>query len=183
MIAATNRDLRAEAAEGRFRMDLYYRLAVFPIEVGPLRERPGDVSLLAEHFLSRAAGLVGGRVRALRKDDLRRLERYEWPGNVRELRNVLERAVIRSRGGPLVIDLPVSRGRSTRSVTGGPPDEPVVLNEAEMQDLLRENTRAALRLTNGRVYGPEGAAALLGVNPNTLASRIKRLGLAGRLDA
>ena len=106
LIAATNRDLRAEAEAGRFRQDLYYRLSVFPIELPPLRRRVEDIPLLAEHFLALAARKLGRPKPRLTLADAQRLQRYRWPGNVRELQHVIERAVIIADGARLAIELP-----------------------------------------------------------------------------
>ena len=184
VIAATNRDLRQEAEEGRFRQDLYYRLNVFPIEVAPLRNRGEDVGLLAAHFLKQAVHRHGRAAPKITASDLQRLRCYDWPGNVRELQNVVERAVITSRGSSIQFDIPsVDRadcGDETATSAGAAAeasDPPKVIPEAEMRRLERDNLATALRLSEGRIYGEGGAAELLGVKPTTLTSRIKKLGL------
>ena len=106
LVAATNRDLRAEAEAGRFRQDLYYRLSVFPIALPPLRQRPEDIPLLAEHFLAAAARKLGRPKPRLTLAHVQKLQRYRWPGNIRELQHVIERAVITAEGARLVIELP-----------------------------------------------------------------------------
>ncbi len=176
LVAATNRDLAAEVKAGRFREDLYYRLSVFPIHVPPLRERLADVPILAAHFVdlvSRRYSLPRPR---LTPSDIERLMAYDWPGNIRELQNVIERAAIVSRGGPLqlraVLQTPAP-GRSPAPVAPAP----AALSEAAMKDRTRQNLETALRESGGRIYGPGGAAARLGIKPTTLASRLKALGI------
>jgi transcriptional regulator with GAF, ATPase, and Fis domain len=178
IIAATNRDLAQEVAEDRFREDLYYRLNVFPIRVPPLRERPEDVALLAEHFLARASRKLERRAR-LGENDIEELRRYAWPGNVRELQNVIERAVITAKGGRVRLDLP-GRAPGTapgRADPGQPSTTSQVLTEEAIRELERNNLLAALERAGGRIYGAGGAAELLGMKPTTLSSRIERLGL------
>jgi transcriptional regulator with GAF, ATPase, and Fis domain len=188
VIAATNRDLKREVAEGRFRPDLYFRLSVFPIEVPPLRERPEDVVVLAGHFLAEAARRLGRAVPGLTAADARRLRAYSWPGNVRELQHLVERAAIVSTGRRLILDLPAAPAwaASPRPRAGAPSAAPGrVLTDAEFRELERENVRAALRRSGGKIYGAGGAAALLGLRPTTLASRMKVLGIQadeGRAD-
>ncbi|MCZ2155955.1 MAG: sigma 54-interacting transcriptional regulator [Bryobacterales bacterium] len=177
LISATNRNLMREAAEGRFRQDLYYRLSVFPIEIPPLRERRDDIIPLAEHFLRLAAKKFHHRVPALTKAQVRELEQYDWPGNVRELQNVMDRAAIlasrgafslhldqRLGGSPSPVKLPRARG------TGGAYAEDLALEE-------KGRITAAMREARGKIYGPNGAAALLGLKPTTLASKLARFGL------
>jgi DNA-binding NtrC family response regulator len=180
VIAATNRDLRAEVAAGRFREDLFYRLDVFPIVVAPLAERRADIVPLAEHFLARVAQRAGRRPPKLRKVDRQRLEAYAWPGNVRELQNAMERSMIVWRGGPLDFDFasPSQGAPSVRGVIAddGDDDSPL-LTEQALRELERENLRRALRRTRWKVSGPDGAAELLGLRPTTLASRMRKLGL------
>lgn len=178
IVAATNRDLRSEVDAGRFRQDLYFRLNVFPIEVPPLRNRKEDIALLAEAFVKRACRRFN-RPAVLSQGNVVALQAYDWPGNVRELMNVIERGVITSKGGKVHIDLPRSLAGSARkpdsSKKGASPD---VVPDAEIKRRERENILAALRQTDWRVHGPGGAAELLGLRPTTLASRIKRMGLA-----
>ena len=164
-------------AGGRFRQDLYYRLNVFPIDVPPLRHRGEDTRLLAVHYLERAVRKLSRGPRSLTSAEASQLLSYDWPGNVRELQNVIERAVITNRGGPLSFDLPSSdaSGPSAPGIAVGA--EVGVVSDAEMRRWERDNVLRALERTNWRVYGPEGAAALLGVRATTLASRIKKLGL------
>jgi transcriptional regulator with GAF, ATPase, and Fis domain len=180
IIAATNRDLEAESRAGRFREDLYYRLGVFPIQVPPLRDRGADIAPLAAHFVRHFCEHLNLPSRELSRGDALRLERYDWPGNIRELQNVIERALIRSRGGRLEFEL----GEATQRLAQKPAasrveDDPArVLTLAELKDLERANIERALARCNGQVYGKDGAAALLGMKPTTLWSRLRSLGIA-----
>ncbi|MDP4005335.1 sigma 54-interacting transcriptional regulator [Methylobacterium sp. NEAU K] len=179
LVAATNRDLRAEVRNGRFREDLYFRLNVFPIQARPLRERPEDIPPIAQHVLTAAARRLNIPEPRLTEGDVRRLCRYAWPGNVRELENVIERAAILSAGGRLRLDLPDAEpgrradpsARTTAEPGGRPP------TEAERRARDRAEIVAALALAGGRVSGPGGAAELLGLRPTTLASRIRAHGI------
>jgi transcriptional regulator with GAF, ATPase, and Fis domain len=175
VIAATNRDLRAEAEAGRFRQDLYYRLSVFPVELPPLRKRVEDIPPLAEHFLTLAARKHGRPKPRLTLACVQKLQRYGWPGNVRELQHVIERAVITADGPRLSIELPAEPAPEAAPPRTQEVDR--VLTDAEIRRLEADNIRAALRQANGKVSGPGGAAELLGLRPTTLASRIKALGL------
>ncbi|MDD2763634.1 MAG: sigma 54-interacting transcriptional regulator [Opitutaceae bacterium] len=178
LIAATNRDLLTEARAGRFRLDLYYRLSVFPVEVPPLRERLEDIGPLAEHFIGHSARRLGVPRPRLTKLHVQELQSYDWPGNVRELQNIIERAVILARGGRLQLDLP-PRGaprkpeREVRPPPAADGDEELSLEELVVRE--REIVVAALRRTHGKIYGPDGAAALLRCKPTTLVSKMKRL--------
>ena len=176
LVAATNRDLREEVAAGRFREDLYYRLDVFPIAVAPLCERRDDIVPLAEHFLADSARQLGIRTPALSASEGRRLTKYDWPGNVRELQNVIERALITWRGGPLEFEI----GRRGRGKSGGKPGDAYsgeVLSDRQVRDLERENIRRALVASRWKVAGPGGAAERLEIKSTTLASRIRKLGI------
>lgn len=176
VVAATNRNLKDEVAAGRFRGDLYYRLNVFPIEVAPLRQRPEDIRPLAELTLQRSARKFGRPELSLTQADLLQLESYDWPGNVRELQNVLERAVIVSSGNRLRLDLDAATTPPPQPTGSGTPLK--ILTDAQLRSLERQNLASALLLCSGRVYGPQGAAQLLGLPPTTLMARIKKLGLA-----
>jgi len=176
VVAATNRDLRAEVDAGRFRQDLYYRLSVFPIELPPLRERRADVAPLAEQFLRALAGKRCGTVLRLSKAALHQLERHDWPGNVRELQNAIERACILAPNGPLRFDeLGVAAARTKPREHA--PEPAAVRTRADLRDEERRNLIAALRTTGGKVFGAGGAAELLGMKPTTLASRLRALGI------
>ena len=183
IIAATNRDLEDEVKAGKFRQDLYYRLSVFPIELPPLRERADDIRALAEHFIQESSRRLGKAAPRLTTMQLRELERYDWPGNVRELQNVIERAVIRSGNGHLDFGLrpsssPVARPQRTVQPTD---DAPSSLRDLRTQE--KEMILDALEKTRGKIYGPDGAAALLGLKPTTLSSRVHRMGLLKSADA
>ncbi len=179
IVAATNRDLRAEAEAKRFREDLYFRLNVFPIHSPALRERPMDIPQLAAHFLKQVGQRLNMPGRRLRKSDIERLQAYAWPGNIRELQNVIERALITSEGLDLRIALPT--GAAARTAVAAEPESPAVpagiLTDAQLRQLERDNLKAALQAAGGRLFGKNGAAELLGLKPTTLASRLKRLDL------
>jgi transcriptional regulator with GAF, ATPase, and Fis domain len=180
IIAATNRDIRQEVEGSRFRQDLYYRLNVFPIEIAPLRKHKEDIPLLAEQFLKVAAKKLNRSPRRLVPADLSALESYDWPGNVRELQNVIERAVIIAQPGTLYFDLPkypAAQAIQPLTVGDGSIEGEKILTEREMRDKERKNIFSALQLSRGRVYGPGGAAEILGLKPTTLMARIKKLGL------
>jgi formate hydrogenlyase transcriptional activator len=167
VVAATNRDLVAAVAESRFRRDLYYRLNVFPVHVPPLRERLEDIPVLVAHFASRYGERFGREVTRLERGALRRLVAYHWPGNVRELENVIERAVILSRGGTLRLDQEVLPNIA--------PSGPSLAGQVEAHE--REAIESALAATRGRVAGSNGAAARLAIPPSTLEFRIRRLNI------
>jgi transcriptional regulator with GAF, ATPase, and Fis domain len=180
IIGATNRDLKKEAAAGRFREDLYYRLNVFPIQAPPLRNRMEDIPLLAKHFVELSAKELGCPKPRLTRAGIAKLQGYQWPGNIRELRNVIQRAVILSRGGLLDFDLPavessLAPARQAARATGGA--EPEFLTESELQRRERDNLLVILEKANWKIKGADGAAELLGVRPTTLVTRIKKMGL------
>ena len=178
VVAATNRDLRREVAEGRFRLDLYYRLGVFPMEMPPLRDRREDIPLLVTHFMRLASTRFHVPLPRIRRRDLERAQGHDWPGNVRELQNAVERAVIVAKGGTATLD--VAQRRSAPPAAAQTPAATDVVPEVEWRRRERANVLAALRQSGFRVSGRGGAAELLGVNPRTLASRLKALGLDGR---
>ncbi len=171
VIAATNRDLNAATASGAFRLDLFYRLNVFPIEVPPLRERKDDILMLLEYFVKRYASRAGKNIRTIDKKTLDLFQSYEWPGNIRELQNVIERSVIVSSGDVFSIDeswlSKESSPAASRVQASGPAED-----ESRGE---REIIEAALAESRGRVSGPSGAAAKLRIPPSTLESRIKAL--------
>jgi transcriptional regulator with GAF, ATPase, and Fis domain len=182
IIAATNQDLKANVDRKLFREDLYYRLNVFPIEVPPLRARKKDVRPLADYFLSQVAQHMNLAKPQLTRSNLTQLQGYTWPGNVRELQNAIERAVILSRSGRLMFDLPANHVNeaATDSCAGGVSsneDLPEVLSERQIIDLQRENMLAALKRCDWKIYGRDGAAQLLGLNPTTLIERKKKHGI------
>ena len=174
VVAATNRDLAREVRDGHFREDLFYRLNVFPIEVPPLRERREDVPLLAEQLLARAAQKLKRKAR-LSKANLTDLQAYDWPGNVRELQNAIERAVITARSGGLEFHLPRSDGAPADRADPSVGSE--ILTDAAVRELERGNLLRALESADWKIYGADGAAALLGLKPTTVSSRMQRLGL------
>ncbi|MGI9259750.1 MAG: sigma 54-interacting transcriptional regulator, partial [Gammaproteobacteria bacterium] len=185
VVAATNRDLEEVVEQGGFREDLYYRLSVFPIDVPPLRERGEDIVQLASHFLEKACLDFGHRPLTLSRQQLSLLDKYDWPGNVRELKNVIERAVILSQGKVLRLDLAMADIlRTTRSKDARPDRaETHVMSEDELVALQKENMLTALRLSDGRVSGPEGAAQLVGLKPSTFTDRMKKYGIDKRILA
>lgn len=172
IIAATNRDLRQEVAAKHFREDLYFRLNVFPIQSPALRERPIDIAPLAAHFLKQTGKRLNMPGRRLRNSDIERLQSYSWPGNIRELQNVIERALITSVGAVLNLDLP---DEPKTTVTQKPSPSSQIMTDAQIRELERNNMQAALKASDGKLFGKGGAAELLGLKPTTLASRFKRL--------
>ncbi len=170
LIAATNADLSAAIQQGTFRADLYYRLHIFPISVPPLRERREDIHLLAQHFLAQIGAKLKRPHLAFDPQSLARLLAYNWPGNVRELQNVIERAVILSSSSQVTVDemlLPTVKVGPHQ-----PPEQPVNLSDLERQHIMD-----VLDRTKWRIYGDQGAAQLLGLNPETLRSRLRKLGI------
>lgn len=179
VIAATNRDLLQMAKRGGFREDLYYRLNVFPMRIPPLRERGRDISILAQAFARRFAQRMGRAIMPLTPGQERRLAAYAWPGNVRELQNVIERAVITSRDGYLDLERALPEVAPVAAVVGaGSNAGPRIHTAQELQALERDNIVRALEACGWRVAGERGAARLLGLNPSTLASRMKALGIS-----
>ena len=172
VIAATNRDLQKEIAEGRFRMDLYYRLNVFPLTLPPLRERKEDIPVLADYFMRRFAKECGKNIRNIAPPAMEKLLRYEWPGNIRELENQVERAVLMTNE-PFItdFDLPVPKA----------PEKPTQMPEVVRPKTIDENERdhiiSVLRKCNGKISGEGGAAEILQINVSTLNSRIKKHGI------
>ena len=162
VIAATNRNLEQAIKRGEFRMDLYYRLDVFPITVPPLRERREDIPLLTWRFVKEFTARQGKQIESISSGTMRMLKDYSWPGNVRELRNIIERAVILADGPALHINLPAVR---MAFGAGG-----ITLEEVE-----RHHIHSVLERTGWRVSGPGGAAEVLGMKPTTLGSRMKKL--------
>ena len=168
VIAASNRNFDEEMRQGRFRKDLYYRLAVALVFIPPLRERKEDIPLLASHFWEKfTKALARPLEKPLTPDNLKQLQNYDWPGNIRELQNVIERALVISSGENISFDL---KNKNIAAVATVIPDE-----QRKAQE--KENVLAALEKCCWKVYGPKGAAELLGVQPATLAYRIKKMGL------
>jgi formate hydrogenlyase transcriptional activator len=163
IVSATNRDLRQDIAEKKFREDLFYRLNVFPIEMPPLRERRDDIAMLVYHFVKKYSIRMGRRIDTIPEDSMRVLRHWNWPGNVRELENMIERMVIMSKG----------------PILAAPPAE-LLEPEHGTEDLCemeREHILRVLRETNGVLSGNDGAASRLGLKRTTLQSMIKRLGI------
>jgi formate hydrogenlyase transcriptional activator len=165
VIAATNQDLAQMAREGRFRNDLYYRLNVFPIRVPALSERREDIPLLVWAFVEQLSRTTGKSIDTISERTMELLQRHPWPGNVRELRNVIERSMILSRSSKLELALPEAV-------------EEVEETLVELDEVQRRHIRKVLDRTGGRISGRQGAAAILGMKPTTLRSRMQRLGLA-----
>ena len=197
IIAATNRDLSAAVAEGKFRRDLYYRLNVFPIHVPSLYERAADVPLLVTFFLQKFAKKFGKAVKQVSEETMRRLASYTWPGNIRELQNVVERAILLSPGDTLMLapdfgptpeasssrreealleirnpksEIPNSESLVTSASTGGD-------GGSSLEDVERCHIESVLNQTNWMIEGERGAARILNLNPSTLRSRMKNLGI------
>jgi PAS domain S-box-containing protein len=169
VIAATNRDLPASIAAGIFRRDLYYRLNVFPIEMPPLRERKEDIPLLVEYFIDRYASKTGKKIRGINRVTLDRLKAYAWPGNIRELQNVIERSVIVCETENFTVD----ESWLSRKLADAEETTPTLLRMPASEE--KKTIEAALAEARGRVSGPSGAAARLGVPPSTLDSKIRAL--------
>ena len=189
MIAATNRDLRADVVSGRFRADLYYRLNVFPIDVPPLRARREDIPILAQHFLARAARKLGKRIAGIAPDSMDKLIRHFWPGNVRDLQNAIERAVVLASGEDLVIDWDLGPQMQDTHAAASIEARDVSPTTAEgatdsasrgtsLEEIERQHIISVLKKTRGVIEGPHGAARLLDLKPSTARFRIKKLGIS-----
>jgi transcriptional regulator with GAF, ATPase, and Fis domain len=170
VVAATNRDLRAAIAAGTFRSDLFYRLNVFPIEMPPLRERREDIPALAEHFIDRCARNVGKNIRGINKKSLGLLQSYHWPGNIRELQNVIERSVIMCETENFSVD---ETWLPQQPVASEPKSQSNFSQKLAVQE--KEMIEAALSESGGQVFGPSGAAAVLGMPRSTVESKIRSL--------
>ncbi|MGD9033796.1 MAG: sigma 54-interacting transcriptional regulator, partial [Desulfobacteraceae bacterium] len=164
VIAATNRNLKEAVRKGRFREDLWYRLNVFPITVPPLRQRREDIPLLVKSFVQRFSMKMGKVITTIAPQETEALQNYSWPGNVRELENVIERAVIVSQGPALSVEVP----KTSESITGG---------KRALEEVDREHIVRVLEESGWRIEGKSGAAQILGLNPGTLRSRMKKLGI------
>jgi formate hydrogenlyase transcriptional activator len=169
IIAATNRDLKTAVAEGTFRQDMFYRLNVFPIRVPSLRERIDDIPALVEHFVERFAQKAGKKFSVIRMNTIETLQAHHWPGNIRELQNVIERAVILSEGETFSVDSAWLKRDARRQSAMSTP------LAATLADREREMIEAALAESQGRIAGPSGAAAKLGIPRQTLDSKIANL--------
>lgn len=182
VIAATHRNLKAMVHKGEFREDLWYRLAIFPIEIPSLRQRRSDIPLLVQHFLELlCAKLNLNKLPRVSPEQLENLNQYQWPGNVRELINVIERAIIQSPEGPLNFDFLHVKQEGEVEIKSG---ETIVVDPSHASDklvpldtMISKYIAHAMRITGGKLYGTGGAAELLDINPNTLKSKMKKLGL------
>ena len=168
IIAATNRDLAAAIAAGTFRADLFYRLNVFPINVPPLRQRKEDIPMLVEYFVKRYADKARKQISKIDKNTLKLCQSYHWPGNIRELQNIIERSVILCAGDTLWIDEAWLSGQNARLDSSSPLKQ-------NLQNYEKELIETALAESNGKVAGPNGAAAKLGIPRSTLDLKIKQL--------
>jgi formate hydrogenlyase transcriptional activator len=187
VVAATNRDLRQEVRDRKFREDLYYRLNVFPVELPPLRSRAEDIPLLVQFFVQKYAPRVGRRVDSVEPDALLALSRYPWPGNIRELENLIERALILNSGPILKVPQellvvhapPPSHRPATASAVGHPieVEESDPLEITGLHDVQREHILRVLKSTHWVIEGDAGAALKLGMKPATLRHRMKKLGI------
>ena len=167
VIAATNRDLDEEVRKGRFRADLFYRLNVFPITVPPLRQRAEDIPLLTRFFVEKVSKRMGKSIEEISKRTAHMLNNYSWPGNIRELENVIERAVINSSGSKLRL------ADDLAGLTGSPTSTAL----KSLREIEKDHIQRVLRRTNWRIDGAEGAAVILDLNPSTLRSRMRKLGI------
>jgi transcriptional regulator with GAF, ATPase, and Fis domain len=182
IVAATHRDLASMVRERSFREDLWYRLAVFPILLPPLRDRTDDICALANHFAERAALRFGLPAAHPTAADLRLLERYEWPGNIRELGAVIDRAAILGNGQGLEVAkaLGFHPGPARQSAAAQPTSASPLSAEAQLSldSAMRAHIERVLEMTRGKIEGADGAAALLEINPHTLRARMRKLGIA-----
>ncbi len=167
VVAATNRDLEEEVKKGRFRQDLWYRLNIFPILIPPLRQRKDDIPLLVDWFVDKISRKMGKTIKRIHTNTIKSLQSYSWPGNVRELENVIERAVVNSTGSLLQIQGILPPSSETEELEAY---SPLTLEEVETNHIVK-----TLEKTNGRVDGPKGAALILGLNPSTLRTRMRKL--------
>jgi transcriptional regulator with GAF, ATPase, and Fis domain len=175
VIAATHRDLKAMVGEGAFREDLWFRINVFPIHIPPLRQRPGDISLLVDHFLKKKAAEFGiAPPPQVAPGAMERLVGHSWPGNVRELANMVERVLIQHRHGPLHFN-PILEKETEQPPTLALDRD---VEDLALDDVTRRHIEMVLGLSKGRVNGPGGAAAILKIHPNTLRKRMQKLGIA-----
>jgi PAS domain S-box-containing protein len=171
VIASTNRDVDRDVQAGRLRQDLLLHLSVFPIYCPPLRERTEDIPILTAHLLRIACKRLGRKVPVVTEGAMRKLQQYHWPGNVRELANVIERGAIVSQSDKLLVEIQSDAASAVRATS-------TLLTETEIEQLRIANTIACMKEAGGKVSGKAGAAALLGIRPTTLYSRLKKLGLS-----
>jgi transcriptional regulator with GAF, ATPase, and Fis domain len=179
IIAATNRDLTEEVRLGRFRSDLFFRLNVIPLTVPPLRQRQEDIPPLVTYFVSRFAKKFGRKIDGVSRETMDLLTRYRWPGNVRELQNIVERAVVLATGPVVTVDAELLSIGDMHTATVPEPS----IHEGppmSMRDAERQHIEAVLKQTKGVIEGPGGAARILNLNPNTLRSRMRKLGVVGK---
>ena len=175
VIAATNRNLEKEVAERRFRLDLYYRLNVFPIELPPLRERTEDIPALVNHFLTTYNKKLGKNITGLSNKVMKRMKNYSWPGNIRELEHLIERGVLLAKG-KTIENLALPAADKTKVLLDNPDFYTKTINENERDHIIK-----VLKKCDGRIWGPGGAAELLNVPPTTLSSKMKKLGIKKNL--
>jgi transcriptional regulator with GAF, ATPase, and Fis domain len=173
VIAATNRDLGELVEQGRFRADLFYRLNVFPIYVPPLRERIAEIIPLVNHFVQRFRIQFRKNITAITRESLDRLQSYSWPGNIRELEHLIERAILLANGEVLTIELSPSKAHLPPGKTHASPEKALL----PLSELEREYFERVLQSTGGAIEGKGGAAEVLKLNPSTLRSRLKKLGV------
>ena len=185
MIAATNRNLDQAVGDGKFRADLLYRLNVFPIEVPPLRQRKSDIALLVRFFSTGLARKLGKPIQGFSTRSMERLTQYAWPGNIRELQNVVERAAILATGPVLELEELIPGGATADETAPVLSEALMPLQTAgSLDDVQRLHIVGVLKTTGGVVEGARGAATILGLHPNTLRSRMKKLGIsAPRADS
>ncbi len=173
IISATNRNLEDEISKGNFRSDLFFRLNVFPIEIPPLRERPEDIAALAIYFLNKSSKKIGKKITSISSNSLKKLMGYDWPGNIRELEHVIERSILLNKGSTLSINLEKRNiDRDNEKKTEG------LFQVKTFEKAERELILKTLKFCGGKVRGSGGAAELLDMNPSTLDSRIKKLGIS-----
>jgi len=181
IIAATNRDLEEEVRKGRFRGDLYYRLNVFPILIPPLCERKEDITLLVESFIDSIGKRLGKKIETIPRESFELLKEYPWPGNIRELKNIIERAVIITQGSKLQLPESLKMLRTQEKPAEGlksPQDTGLnVLRKGTLEEIERDYIVQVMEKTYWRIEGPYGAAEILGLNPSTLRSRTRKLGI------
>jgi transcriptional regulator with GAF, ATPase, and Fis domain len=171
IIAATNRNLEKEVAEGRFRLDLYYRLNVFPVQLPALRERREDLPALIDHFINHYNRKAGKKITAVSDKVLKKLMAYEWPGNIRELEHLIERNILLAKGTVIEeVTLPVVSQKSHTPAAQDGPLKTIEENE-------RDHILAVLKKCNGKIWGAGAAAEILNLPPSTLKSKMKKLGI------